>query len=359
MKHEAIWKSLSDIREDYIEEAAPDAAKSAKVIPLPKRSLRRRIIGWGAIAACIALIAVGAYPLIGTIGDPDESITDDAYANYPVRSWKGYITMNEASWRIFTFPYPINGETVRLEFPPIEWNGETYRLSQDHNSFVSVSAEEIGDVLFETEIVAHGVVDHEQSATLSATLSAYPGIDPAYGVVLTMEGVEGAFLYRTAKYADSLEELIEKAGFSEHLTTSANIFHTTKDASGETVHLVFEGMTAKLLWDQLLSLGETVDYHGEDGNWLRISIGHDLLQYNSILCVTSDGYITFSALKAGKAIYVGTEQARAFLDYLEDNLTGYRLVEETESFAPADTGTPATVTWTNASYGDRGTDIPE
>ncbi|MBQ8288332.1 MAG: hypothetical protein IJX76_06125 [Clostridia bacterium] len=359
MKHEVIWKSLSDIREDYIEEAAPDAAKTSKVIPLPKRSLRRRIIGWGAIAACVALIAVGAYPLLGGIDDPDESVADDAYGHYPVRSWNGYVTMNEASWRIFTFQYPINGENVQLEFPPVEWNGETYYLSQDHNSFVSVSTDEIGDVLFETEITAHGVADHEKSATLSATLSAYKGIDPVFGAVLTMEGVEGAVLYRTAKYADSLEELIEKAGFDEHLTASANIFHTTKNSSGEEVNLVFEGMTADILWNELLVCGETVDYDGEDGDWLRISIGHDLLQYNSILCVTSDGYITFSALKAGKAVYVGAERARAFLDYLEDNLTGYRLVEEVEDSGYAENETPETVTWTNANYGERGPKTPK
>ncbi|MBQ8381649.1 MAG: hypothetical protein IJX47_00410 [Clostridia bacterium] len=358
MKHEAIWKSLSDVREDYIEEAAPDAAKSAKVIPLPKKSLRRRIASWGALAACVALIAVGAYPLLRGSGAPGESVADDAYANYPVRSWSGYVTMNEASWRIFTFQYPVGGESVRLEFPPVEWNGETYYLSQDHNSFVSVSADEIGDVLFRTEIVAHGVADPEKSATLSATLSKYEGIDPAYGAVLTMEGVEGAFLYKTGKYADSLAELIEKAGFAEHLTVSGNIFHATKNSRGEEVNLVFEGMTAEILWNELLVYGETVDYDGDSGDYLRVRIGHDLLQYNSILCITSDGYITFGALQAGKAVYVGSERARAFLDYLEDHLTGYRLVYETADSGHAENETPETVTVTSAapSYDP---DLPE
>lgn len=359
MKHEVIWKSLTDIREDYIEEAAPDAIRSAKTVLPPSKRLRRRIIGWGALAACVALVAAGAYPLFNGIGNPDQSVTDDAYADYPVRSWSGYVTMNEASWRIFTFPYPIDGENVQLEFPSVEWNGETYYLSQDSNSFVSVTAEEIGDPLFETEVTVHGVADHKKSTTLSATLSAYHGIDPAYGAVLTMEGVEGAFLYRTAQYADSLEELIENAGFAEHLTTSANIFHTTKNGRGEEVTIAFEGMTADILWNELLSHGETVDYDGESGDWLRISIEHELLQYDSILCITSDGYITFSALKAGKAVYVGSERARAFLDYLEDNLTGYRLVYEVEDSGHAENETPETVTWTNANYGERDPETPD
>ncbi len=359
MKHETIWKSLTDVREDYIEEAAPDAAKEAKVIPLLKKNLRRRIMGWGALAACLVLIAAGAYPLLSGLGAPDESVVDDAYADYPIRNPNEFEVMTPSLWRIFTFHYTISGENVQLEFPPVEWNGETYYLSQDSNSFVSVSADEVGDTLFETEITAYGVADHEKSATLSATLSAYEGIDPAYGVVLTLEGVEGAFFYKTGKYADSWEELMEKAGFDRHLSVSPNIFHTTKDANGKEVRLVFEGMTAEILWNELLSHGETVDYDGESGDYLRISIGHDLLQYNSILCVTSDGYVTFSALTAGKAVYVGADRARAFLGYLEDHLTGYRLAEETESFAPADTGTPATVTWTNASYGERSPKNPE
>lgn len=359
MKNEAIWKSLSDVREDYIEEAAPDTAMSAKAIPLPKKSLRRRIIGWGVLAACVALIAVGTYPLLSGIFDPGESVVDDAYGHYPTRPMEDYIERIPNLARVFTFPYQIDGVSVRLEFPPIEWNGETYYLSNDNNTYVSVSADEIGDVLFETEVIARVPFDHEKSVTLSAILSAYPGIDPAYGAVLTLEGVEGAFLYKTGKYADSLEELIEKAGFDKHLTVSQNIFHTTKNANGEEVNLVFEGMTADILWNELLSHGETVDYNGEDGNYLRISIGHDLLQYKSALCVTSDGYITFSALKAGKAVYVGAERARAFLDYLEDNLTGYRLVDEVEEPEHAGNETPETVTWTNASYSERGSRTPE
>ena len=359
MKNNAIWEALSHIREEFVEEASSEAILAEQSAAARKKRIRNRLVGWGSLAACLALIAAGAYPLLSGFGAPDESVVDDAYADYPVRNPHEFEVMTPNLWRVFTFPYTIGGENVQLEFPPVEWNGETYYLSQDSNSFVSVSANEIGDTLFETEITAYGIADPEKSATLSATLSAHEGIDPAYGVVLTLEGVGEAVLYRSSKYADSFEELIEKTSFDKHLTASKNIFHTTKNAKGETVHLVFEGMTADILWNELLSHGETVDYNGDDGDWLRISVGHELLQYNSILCVTSDGYITLSALKAGKALYVGAEQARAFLDYLEEHLTGYRLVEETASIAPADTGTPATVTWTHANFGDRGPKNPE
>lgn len=348
MKNNTIWKNLSHIREEFIEEASPEHMGELKKESARKKRIRNRLISWGSLAACLTIILGATFPLWKQA--THLSTEDDTYAHYPVRSWDGYVTKNEAAMRIFTFQYPASGESCQFDFPHIQWNDQTYGLSHDNHSFVQVPAEQIGEVLWETEITVYCINDYEISATLSATLSAYTGIDPAYGVVLTMEGVEGAFLYRSGKYADSMDELIEKVGFSQHLTVAKNIFHTTKNSRGEEVSLVFEGMTPEILWNELLSHGKTVDYNGEDSDYLRISIGHDLLQYNSILCVTSDGYITFSALKAGKALYVGKERVRNFLNYLENNLDGYRLVYESESNQGyAEDAIPETVTMTSAA----------
>ncbi len=347
MKHETIWKILTDIREDYIDEAAPDRAvttSAATPVASPirrQKSVQTRIIGWGALAACLAIVAGIAYPQISKLLG---FTTDDAYGHYETRPYRDFVVTYEASWRIFGFDFPTEEDPLFvLEFPPIEWNGTTYYLSQDSKFYIKVPTDKIGDVLYKTEVTAHGISEHEKNATISATLSEYPGIDPAYGVVLTMEGVEGAFLYRTSKYADSFEELKEKTGLQDYLTTYEHIIHTTKNSKGEEVKLAFEGMTPEILWNELLSHGKTVDYDGESGEFLQIGIGHEILQYPSTLCVTSDGYITFSMLKAGKAVYVGEERARAFLDYLEENLTGYRLVEE-EYSAPEDEFGTVTVT---------------
>lgn len=346
MKHETIWKSLTDVREDYIEEAAPDrAVATPAATPVRrKKSVQTRIIQWGALAACLAVVAGIAYPTITKLSGLS---ANDPYDRYETRAEQDFWIITPDAWRIFGFSYTVDSEEIVLEFPAIEWNGATYYLSQDHNSYVSVPADEIGDVLYEADITAWGISEHDKTATISATFSQYKGIDPAYGVVLTMEGVEGAFLYRTSKYADSFEELKEKTSLQDYLTTYPHILHTTKNSKGEEVQIAFEGMTPEILWNELLSHGKTVDYDGESGEFLRIGIGHEILQYPSTLCVTSDGYITFSMLKAGKAVYVGEERVQAFLNYLEENLTGYRLVEK-EYTAPA--GEMNTVTVTSKAH---------
>jgi hypothetical protein len=324
MKNLTIWKSLSQIREDYIEEAAPDKAAVSTRSP---KSVQRRIIEWGALAACFALVAGFAITGIGSLlGNP---IATDEFDRYETRPAQNYVVTQEASWREWGFPCTIDGQQLVWKFPIIEWEGETYGLAQDHKSFIQVQPDQIGEILEEIQLNVRELSDQQISATVNATISAYKGIDPAYGVVLTIEGVEAPVLYRSGKYADSFEELMKKTNLQEYLTSYDYIIHTTQNKQGEDVKIAFEEMTAEILWEQLLAYGKTVDYTGEDSDFLRIGVGHELLRPNSfVLCISEDGYITLAMLKAGKAIYVGADRVQAFMDYLDANHPGYRLVEK-------------------------------
>ncbi len=347
MKYETVWKSLTDIRDEYVEEAAPDNENAANEPKMAKKRLQKRVIGWGALAASLVIVAVAAYPIVSRLVSDDTAIADDAYADYPTRPMKDYevITPNLA-W-VYMFEYEIDGKTERLAFPAVEWEGETYSLTCTDNDYVTIPAEQMGEALGEVEVTAYSH-HNPVSAILSATLYACEGIDPAYGVVVKLEGVDEYYLYRSGRYAETLDELVEKANYRDLLTVSPNIFHYTVNGKGEPVYLVFEGMTTDILWNELLAYGETVDYEGDADYYLSVSIGHELLQYRSTLCISADGYVTFGALKAGRAVYVGRERARAFLDYLEDNLTGYRLVEEVDQSLPQNESPGAMVTVTSA-----------
>ena len=331
MKNTTIWKSLSHIREDYIEEAAPDkaaaasAAASAATPARSPKSVQRRIIEWGALAACFALVAGFAITGIGSLlGN-----TTDEFDRYGTRPAMNYVVTQEASWREWGFPCTIDGQKLVWRFPIIEWEGETYALAQDHKSYIQVQPDQIGEVLEKISLNVRELSDHQISATVNATISAHKDIDPAYGVVLTIEGVENPVLYRSGKYAESFEELVDKTNLQEYLTSYEYIIHTTQNKQGEDVRIAFEEMTPDILWEQLLSYGKTVDYDGEDDEYLRIGVGHELLRPNSfVLCISEDGYITLAMLKAGKAIYVGADRVQAFMDYLDANHPGYRLVEK-------------------------------
>lgn len=322
MKNTTIWKNLSHIREDYIEEAAPDQA--AVSVRSPK-TVQRRIIEWGALAACFALVAGFAVTGIGSLlGN-----TTDEFDRYETRPALNYVITQEASWREWGFPCTIDGQQLVWSFPIIEWNGETYGLAQDHKSYIQVKPDQIGEVLEEIALNVRELSDQQISATVNATISAHKDIDPAYGVVLTIEGVENPVLYRSGKIAESFDELVEKTNLQEYLTSYEYIIHTTQNSKGERVQIAFEEMTPDILWNELLSHGKTVDYDGEDSEYLRIGVGHELLRPNAfVLCISEDGYITLAMLKAGKAIYVGADRVQAFMEYLDANHPGYRLVEK-------------------------------
>lgn len=348
MKHELIWKTLSDVREDYIEEASPD--RRVTTAALSKKRIRNRLIGWGSLAASIVLIAALAFPWIRTSFSAYGTTADDAYAHYPTRPADDYYERYPCVAIIPTFPYEEDGVKYQLDYPPIEWNGKEYYRIYERDGNISVSADLVGEVLGEVEAEAHEM--HTGKAIpIQATLHTIEGIDEEIAIAFTVNGYDQYTVYRRSEYtgAASLTELVETINLQEHLTVSENIFHTTKNVNGEEVRLVFEGMTAEILWNELLSHGEAVDYSGSDGDYLRVKVSHAILKSESVLCITSDGYITFSMLSPGKAVYVGKERVREFLNYLEDNLNGYRLVEEAEQYAPAEQENFQTVTMTSAT----------
>ncbi len=340
MKTNPIWDNLTHIREDFIEEASPDRMKLAKLDR--KKRIRNRFIRWGSLAACL-LILIGA---TSPLWNPQ-----DAYAQYPTRNEHDFMEQYPCIAIIPTFPYEIDGELCPIQYPSLIWQEQEYYVA----TAMSVDSYYVSADLIEDEI-GQVTADAQNMRTdtyhpVNFTLYRIEGIDETIAFAVSYEGGENYAVYRSANVieADSWSELVERIDLQTHLTASKNIFFTPKNKRGEEVRLVFEGMTSEILWDQLLSHGEITEFDGLDGNYLRISIDHSILSTPSTLCVTADGYITFGMIKSGKALYVGKERVSAFVEYLESNLTGYRLVSPEEAPAPADTGNPQTVTVTSAA----------
>ena len=348
MKTNPIWKNLTHIREDYIEEASPDNAKAVKADAIRKKRIRNRLIGWGSLAACLVIVAGATFPLWKqALNLPTE---DDAYAHYPLRNEYDFWEQYPCLAIIPTFPYEIDGATNTLQYPQLQWQDQEYYVTTNYrtNSYAispNLLGEEIGQVAANAQNMRTDAFH-----PVNFTLHRINGIDEKIAFAVSYEGGENYVVYRSTHIidADSWSELAELVDLPTNLTTSKNIFHTVTDQNGKEVRLVFEGMTAEILWNELLADGKLVDYNGEDGNDLRISIDHTILNTQSVLCVTADGYITFGMIQAGKALYVGKDRVRAFVDYLEDHLTGYRLADPEEQngvnegaveVAPAQTAT--------------------
>ena len=340
MKTNPIWKNLTHIREDYIEEASPDNAKAVKADAIHKKRIRNQLIGWGSLAACLVIVAGATFPLwkqtLHTLTE------DDAYAHYPLRNEDDFMEKYPSLAIIPTFPYEIDGATNTLRYPQLQWQAQEYYVSTNYrtNSY-AISPDRLGDEIGQVTAEAQNMRT-DIYTPVNFTLHRINGIDEKIAFAVSYEGGENYVVYRSTRIidADSWSELAELVDLQTNLTTSKNIFHTVTDKNGKEVRLVFEGMTAEILWGELLADGKLVDYNGKDSNYLRISVDHSVLHTNSVLCVTADGYVTFGMIKAGKALYVGKERVRAFVDYLEDHLTGYRLADPSELQGGPEADTP-------------------
>ena len=331
MKTNPIWKTLTHVREDYIEEASSDHTKAVKTDAIRKKRIRNRLIGWGSLAACLVIVAGATFPLWRqTTNLPAE---DDAYAHYPLRNESDFWQQHECVARIPTFPYEIDGVSCTMHYPVLLWQEQEYNVASNyyHNVDYLISPDRLGDEIGQVTADALNM-DTDVYTPVNFTLHRINGSDETIAFAVSYEGGKDYAVYRSTRIidADSWSELVERVDLQTNLTTSKNIFHTVTDQNGKEVRLVFQGMTAEILWDELLADGKLVDYNGKDSNYLRISVDHSVLHTNYVLCVTADGYVTFGMIKAGKALYVGKERVRAFVDYLEDNLTGYRLADPEE-----------------------------
>ena len=354
MKTNPIWKTLTHIQEDYVEEASPDNAGAVKVDALRKKRIRNRLIRWGSLAACLVIVAGATFPLwkqaLYTLTE------DDAYAHYPLRNENDFWKIVESVARIPTFPYEIDGISCTMQYPILLWQEQEYDVATNyyHNVDYLISPDRLGDEI--GQVTADALNMRTDVYTpVNFNLYRIKGIDETIAFAVSYEGGENYAVYRSTHIieADSWSELVERVDLQTNLNASEYIFHTVNDKNGKEVRLVFEGMTADILWKELLADGKLVDYNGEDGTYLRISIDHAILNTQSALCVTSDGYVTFGMIKAGKALYVGKDRVRALVDYLEDNLTGYRLADPSELQGSPEADAPqadiATTMYTSAA----------
>ena len=86
--------------------------------------------------------------------------------------------------------------------------------------------------------------------------------------------------------------------------------------------VTFEDFDDGIIWERLLSetsLTTTAAYTGRE--LIDISVSVPELGYNNqALWVTEEGYIVTNILDSAKAFYIGPENAKAFVDYMFDNL---------------------------------------
>lgn len=96
MKPEDLLNAMTDVNENYIEEAAP--ADSVEKKKEKVRTVPRIILRWGTVAACLVFAVTVAVPIISKLGyfiNPDnfyDKTESDSFSGFDIISWKNYFS---------------------------------------------------------------------------------------------------------------------------------------------------------------------------------------------------------------------------------------------------------------------------
>ena len=324
MTSKDILNALGDIEESYITEAN-GRIKSKKGI----------IIRYSAMAACLLIVAAGAFAAVKmiprgkmknsaapseTYEDYDEefSVTDEATdktnGTKANGSAKGNSTSSSTALteRIKRWDEKTNTE----KFPIVKINGAEYGVANR-----PIPYDKIGNSI--TKLTVLGCDEYTNSEYASnAEIYEIKGISAECAAAVKYDADGKYYVCRNSHYKpETLGQFMNDLSLKENLTFVS--FSGTQMKNGKAVcDVEYTNADKAKVWELLFSdtaAKAVKDYDSMDFERAAdIGIDLKLLGYKNIsLAVTRDGYLTTNILDTGKAFYIGKPAAEKFLSYLE------------------------------------------
>ena len=327
MTNRDILNALGDIDESYITEAN-GRIKSKKGI----------IIRYSAMAACLLIVAAGAFAAVkmiprgkiknsaapsetyeeydGNVADYDGDYstiekTDGTKAN---GSAKGNSTSSSTALteRIKRWDEKTNTE----KFPIVKINGTEYSAA---NSVVT--PDKIGNSI--TKLTVLGCDEYTNSEYASnAEIYEIKGISAECAAAVKYDADGKYYVCRNSHYKpETLGQFMNDLSLKENLTFVS--FSGTQMKNGKAIcDVEYTNVDKAKVWELLFTdtaAKAVKDYDSMNFETAAgIAIDLKLLGYENIsLAVTRDGYLTTNILDTGKAFYIGKPAAEKFLSYLE------------------------------------------
>lgn len=299
MNRELITQAVEMIDDSYIEEAA-----SFKGV----RRGRLLALKWGAVAACAAVIAVGAFALLR--GSARVNTDDDSDRIFP-RPY-GQEIRSEASAVIFPWEYLTEIE----RYGYVDLKGEKYGLASakklEDDSIV-------GDALGSCEGSGYDIYT-DKTYTEDFEAYAVKGTDSSR--VIAVRYADGYYIMRSDKYdpPKTLGELFAQYGLSDKLRlgffTEDNDYHELGsymlDDSTGFVSLLSRYTGAPFIEDDNISLeGKSSISFTVDCPELGIS--------NRVLHITDDGLLITNSFDWGYVYDLGKENAERLIAYAKEH----------------------------------------
>lgn len=316
MKEERLLKTLGDVDEKFIDEAALDTAEQPDYTEIitRKEPFYMKILP---IAACAAVVGICA--TIGVLIH-NNVITQPSYqqsmSSYPTCEWSSSSAYRVPHWD----ELEINEQYTRFE-----WQGYAY-----NSSTAEISAEKLGELLGET--TASGV-DEYTDERHEITVSVYPiaKINEKTALAVKFPEDEKFYVYYNQNYVPrTLGDFIDDLNLTENLKISTTATCSTIENLYMTDRKYSNIDTSKLM--EILLSGRNVptesmfDYNTfVEGNRfdaaLEFAVDIPILGINNLsLEITKGGFIHTNAFfHTSTLFYLGTDKTDSFVQYVKEN----------------------------------------
>ena len=316
MKEERLLKTLGDVNEKFIDEAAPtDTAEQPDFIQIHKRKepFYMKILP---VAACAAVVGIGA--TVGVLIH-NNAITQPAYQ--PSDSSSAYVSSVSETYRLPHWDeLEINGQYTQFMY-----NGIAYDTAG-----AEISAENLGEFLGET--TASGVDEYTEEKH-KITVSVYPIDKISETTALAVKFPEDGkfYVYYNQNYIPkTLGDFIDDLNLTENLKISTTATCTTIENGYLTTRKYSNIDTTKLM--EILLSGRNVptesildyDTFVEDDRFeaaLEFAVDIPILGIKNLsLEITKGGFVHTNAFfHTSTLFYLGTDKTDSFVQYVKEN----------------------------------------
>lgn len=311
MTKEQLYEVFGDISEKHV--VAASAEKSGK----------RTWVKWGALAACLCLVAGGAYCYKLEHPFPKKEVILSA----SLQTEQG----SEPSMY-----YVPKWEELKIyqQYPTVSWNDTEYRGRNGE-----IPKEQLGAEL--AAITARGMDEYDliagQDANryCNATIYEIAGISTECAVAVLYEGCATYYAAVNSSYRpETLGQFILDLNLQETLTFGQANYSYRKKLSGTYATVYFENIDGAKIWDMLLASPAAENVYSDwllkeeqPKKLLGLSVNVPMLGYENIsISVLEKGYLMTNILDTGKLFYIGEENTEAFVDYVLKECEAYEVV---------------------------------
>lgn len=319
MKEECLLKTLGDVDEKFIDEAAPEPAEQPEYIEINTRK-EPFYMKLMPIVACAAVAVIGV--TVGVLIH-NNVITQPSYqqsmSSYPTCEWSSSVSEVSDAYRVPHWDeLDINNQYTRFEWQDCSFS----------TAGAEISAENLGEFLGET--TASGVDEYTEEKH-KITVSVYPIDKISEKTALAVKFPEdGKFYvyYNLNNAPKTLGEFFVDLNLTENLkisttatcTTIENGYLTTRKYSNiDTTKLMDIMRSAKDSLNECYSVRNLTDEEREAE--LEFAVDIPILGIKNLsLKVTKGGYILTNVyFHYSSQFYIGMDKTDSFVQYVKEN----------------------------------------